>query len=51
MTLKKKALLHRAVLLENAGIVNESRYRTKTLPAVGAVLKDEDSGNQTVALL
>ena len=51
LTLKKKALLHRAVLLSDAGIVNESRYRTKSIPAVGALLKDEDIGNQTVSLL
>ena len=51
MTLKKKATLHRAALLEGSGIVNESRYRTRTIPAAGAVLKDEDSGNQTLALI
>ena len=51
MTLKKKALLHRAVPLEGSGIVNASRYRTRTIPAAGALLKDEDSGSQTVALL
>ena len=51
LTLKKKALLHRVALLSASGIVNESRYRTKTLPSVGAILKDEDIGNQTVSLL
>ena len=51
MSLKKKALLHRALLLEASGIVNASRYRTKTIPAAGALLKDEDSGNETVSLL
>ena len=51
LTLKKKALLHRALLLEASGIVNASRYRTKTIPAAGALLKDEDSGNETVSLL
>ena len=44
LTLKKKALLHRAALLENSGIVNAARYRTKTIPAAGAILKDEDTG-------
>jgi len=43
MTLKKKAVLLDAVLLENSGIVNQSRYRTKTIPSAGAVLKEEDS--------
>ena len=31
-----------AVLLEESGIVNQSRYRTKTIPAAGALLKEED---------
>ncbi|MBO4939156.1 MAG: topoisomerase IV [Oscillospiraceae bacterium] len=43
LTLKKKAALDRAVLLENSGIVNQSRYRTKTIPSAGALLKEEDS--------
>lgn len=43
MTLKKKAVLKDAVLLENSGIVNQSRYRTKTIPSAGALLKEEDS--------
>ena len=51
MSLKKKALLHRALLLSDSGIVNESRYRTKTIPAAGALLKDEDAGSQTLSLL
>ena len=51
LSLKKKALLHRAVPLEASGIVNASRYRTKTIPAAGALLKDEDSGNETVSML
>ena len=43
MTLKKKAVLKDAVVLEGSGIVNESRYRTKTIPSAGALLKPEDS--------
>ena len=43
MTLKKKATLRDAGLLTQNGIVNESRYRTKTIPSAGAVLKEEDS--------
>ena len=43
MTLKKKAALKDAQLLEGSGIVNESRYRTKTIPSAGALLKEEDS--------
>lgn len=43
MTLKKKAVLQDALLLENSGIVNQGRYRTKTIPSAGALLKEEDS--------
>ena len=43
MSLKKKALLKDAVLLEESGIENESRYRVKSIPAAGALLRQEDS--------
>ena len=43
LTLKKKAVLSGAALLEESGIVNQSRYRTKTIPSAGALLKEEDS--------
>ena len=46
MTLKKKATLRDAVLLSQSGIVNESRYRTKTIPSAGALLKEEDSAEK-----
>ncbi len=48
MTLKKKAVLRDAQLLEGSGIVNESRYRTKTIPAAGALLKAEDSPEKQI---
>ena len=43
LSLKKKAALSDAVLLTESGIVNESRYRTKTIPSAGSILKEEDS--------
>ena len=43
MSLKKKSALDRAVLLEESGIVNASRYRCRTIPTAGALLKEEDS--------
>ena len=43
MSLKKKALLRDAVLLEESGIENQSRYRVKSIPAAGALLRQEDS--------
>jgi len=43
MTLKKKAVLSDARLVEGSGIVNQSRYRSKTIPTAGSLLKEEDS--------
>ncbi len=50
MTLKRKALLHKAVLAEQSGIVNVTRYRTRTLPAAGAIVKDEDAEEKQISL-
>ena len=46
LTLKKKAVLSDAVLLKESGITNESRYRTKTIPSAGSLLKEEDSAEK-----
>ena len=43
MSLKKKAVLQNALPLEQSGIENQSRYRMKTIPAAGALLREEDS--------
>ena len=43
LTLKKKAVLTAVLPLEQSGIENPSRYRTKTIPAAGALLKSEDT--------
>ena len=48
ITLKKKALVQDVRLLSGSGIVNESRYRTKTIPSAGAVLKEEDSPEKQI---
>ena len=50
LTLKRKAVLHRAVLLEESGIVNASRYRTRTIPAAGALLRDEDAEEKQIVM-
>lgn len=42
MSLKKKAVLENVLLLSQSGIENQTRYRTKSIPAAGALLKDED---------
>ena len=48
MALKKKAILSHVMGLEESGIVNQSRYRTKTIPAAGALLKSEDSPEKQI---
>ena len=48
MSLKKKAQADRAVLLADSGIANAARYRCKTVPAAGALVKEEDSGNKQI---
>ncbi len=48
ISLKKKATLTYAVPVEQSGIVNLSRYRTKTLPSAGAILKEEDSSEKQI---
>ena len=49
VSLKKKALLSHAVLLENSGIVNQSRYRSRTVPAAGALVKEEDAPDKQIS--
>ena len=50
MTLKRKAVVHRAALLESTGIVNASRYRTRSIPAAGALLKEEDAEEKQISM-
>jgi len=44
LSLKKKAVLENAAVLSASGIVNQSRYRSKTIPTAGAILRPEDLG-------
>ena len=46
LTLRKKAVLSGTATLADSGIVNQSRYRSKTIPAAGAVIKQEDSAEK-----
>ena len=46
LTLKKKAVLKDVQFLADSGITNESRYRTKTIPSAGSLLKDEDASEK-----
>ena len=43
VTLKKKASVENALPLAESGIVNPSRYRCRTIPTAGALIKEEDS--------
>ena len=50
MTLRKKAALESAVPLAGSNITNVSRYRAKSLPAAGAILKPEEAPEQQISL-
>ena len=49
MSLKKKATISNVSLLENSGIVNASRYRSRSIPTAGALLKEEDSPEKQIS--
>ncbi len=49
MSLKKKAALSHVVCLQDSGIVNASRYRSKNIPAAGALLKEEDAAEKQIS--
>ena len=51
MTLKPRRELVRAVPAAESGILNAARYRVRSLPAAGALLKGEDKGEQQMSLL
>ena len=51
MTLKKKYVVDRAAFLSDTPIKNQSRYRAKSLPAAGALLKEEDRGEEQMSLI
>jgi DNA gyrase subunit A len=50
MSLKKNKVLDKALLLEDTAIQNPARYRAKTLPAAGALLKDEDAEEKQLGM-
>ena len=51
MTIKPKYRLERVAPAAETGITNPARYRTRTLPAAGALLKAEDSDEKQMELL
>ena len=50
MALKKNKVVKQVLPKAQAGIVNESRYRTRTLPAAGALLRAEDAQEKQLTL-
>ena len=51
MTIKPKYHLERVVPVAETGITNPARYRTRTIPAAGALVKPEDSDEKQITLL
>ena len=51
MSIKNKHKLVSAALLENTSVKNKSRYRVRSLPGAGALLKDEDRGETQMSLI
>ena len=50
MSLKKKAVLSRAARLAESGIQDPARYRTRTIPAAGALLREGDQEEKQLTL-
>ena len=51
MTPKKKHVVDFAAPVSETPIQNLSRYRTRTIPAAGALLKEEDRGEEQMSLI
>jgi DNA gyrase subunit A len=51
MAVKKNRVVEKVALVSETPIVNHSRYRARTLPVAGALLKPEDRGEEQMTLL
>lgn len=51
MTLKPKYKVEGAAPLDQTAIQNAARYRARSLPVSGALLKEEDRGEEQMSLL
>ncbi|MEA4933549.1 MAG: DNA gyrase subunit A [Lawsonibacter sp.] len=51
MTLKPKYRVDKVLPLDRTSIVHAARYRVRSLPAAGALLKEEDRGEEQLTLL
>ncbi len=51
MNMKPRYHLERVCTLEESGITNLARYRVRSIPAAGALLREEDQGREQMSLL
>ena len=51
MNMKPRYHLDRVCTLEESGITNLARYRVRSIPAAGALLREEDQGREQMSLL
>ena len=51
MNRKPRYHLERVCDFADSGIVNLSRYRVRSIPAAGALLREEDQGREQMTLL
>ena len=51
LTLKKNRILDYACALEESGVTNLARYRGRSIPATGALVKEEDSADKQMSIL
>ena len=50
MSLKRKSLVDRALLLEQTGIVNRRRYTARSLPSPGSILQEQDAEDKQLTM-
>ena len=51
MNVKKKYVVEKAVFAENSAITNAARYRARSIPVAGALLRDEDREEKQMSLI
>jgi len=51
MSLKKGRVLEQALPLDRTSIIAPARYRVRSIPAAGAILKSEDKGEEQLTLI
>ena len=51
MALKPKRTVTQVLPLAETAIVNAARYRARSLPVAGAILREEDRGEKQLSLL